>query len=149
MGGQSKNDRDKDYWRWRWDSPVIVAVIQALYTSQKAAVKVEGELTKWFSVNGGVRQGCILSPALFNNYSEMHKAMESSSHMEPTLVDGGLCISNHKRYEQPARHTSENKCRNGKNFDHVQNFTYHGASFNRTLDGSKRYIKGCQFPDPS
>ena len=48
----------------------IVALLQALYSLQKSVVQVEGDLTEWFSVGRGVRQGCILSPALFNLYSE-------------------------------------------------------------------------------
>ena len=35
------------------------------------AVQVDGDLTTWFTVGKGVRQGCILLPALFNIYSEM------------------------------------------------------------------------------
>ena len=71
----------------------IVAIIQALYTSQRAAVQVEGDLTKWFTVGKGVRQGCILSPALFNIYSEMiiRTAIENS-HQGANI--GGRCISN-------------------------------------------------------
>ena len=85
----------------------IVAVIQALYTSQKAAVQVEGEVTKWFSVGRGVRQGCILSPALFNIYSEMimRNAMESSSHGANI---GGRCISN-LRYADDVALITEDK----------------------------------------
>ena len=40
----------------------------SLYASTKSAVREDGELTDWFDVNTGLRQGCLLSPALFNVY---------------------------------------------------------------------------------
>lgn len=43
-------------------------LLNALYLETRAAVRVEGELTEWFEVNNGLRQGCLLSPALFNIY---------------------------------------------------------------------------------
>lgn len=71
----------------------IVALIQTLYSSQRAAVQVEGENTLWFSVKRGVRQGCIISPALFNIYSEliMRKAIDN---YEGGTSIGGRTISN-------------------------------------------------------
>ena len=41
-----------------------------LYWNQHASVKVEGENSRAFSIRRGVRQGCIISPILFNLYSE-------------------------------------------------------------------------------
>ena len=71
----------------------IAAIVQALYISQKAAVQVDGDLTNWFTVGKGVRQGCILSPALFNIYSEMimRIALEDS---QLGASIGGRCVSN-------------------------------------------------------
>ena len=43
----------------------IVNIIKALYLDIKCAVQTEGGLTDWFTVQSGVRQGCILSPLLF------------------------------------------------------------------------------------
>ena len=45
-------------------------MIKNLYWSQNAAVIVEGELSDWVEIQRGVRQGCVLSPDLFNLYSE-------------------------------------------------------------------------------
>ena len=45
-------------------------MIESLYENQEAAVRVEGETSEWFNVGKGVRQGCILSPYLFNVYAE-------------------------------------------------------------------------------
>ena len=41
-----------------------------LYISQEAAVRTRHGRTDWFQIGKGVRQGCILSPCLFNLYSE-------------------------------------------------------------------------------
>ena len=41
-----------------------------LYHNQKATVRTEVGETEEFGIGKGVRQGCILSPYLFNFYSE-------------------------------------------------------------------------------
>jgi len=48
----------------------LIALIKSLYMKQEAAVKTEYGNTEWFEVGEGVRQGCILSPYLFNMYTE-------------------------------------------------------------------------------
>ena len=42
--------------------------IQSLYASVTSCVRVNSLHTEWFDVNCGLRQGCILSPILFNLY---------------------------------------------------------------------------------
>ena len=50
-----------------------------LYWRQHAAVKWDGEISKEVRVERGVRQGCVISPLLFNLYSEfmIKEAMEN------------------------------------------------------------------------
>jgi hypothetical protein len=48
----------------------LIALIRSLYVNQEAAVRKEYDDTEWFEVRKFVRQGCILSPYLFNMYSE-------------------------------------------------------------------------------
>ena len=41
-----------------------------LYAGQEATVRTGHRTTDWFQIGKGVRQGCILSPCLFNLYAE-------------------------------------------------------------------------------
>ena len=41
-----------------------------LYAGQEATVRIGHGTTDWFQTGKGVRQGCILSPCLFNFYAE-------------------------------------------------------------------------------
>ncbi len=48
----------------------LIQVIKSLYSGQKACVRTEHGDSDWFEIGQGVRQGCILSPSLFNLYAE-------------------------------------------------------------------------------
>ncbi|NSM56165.1 hypothetical protein HET73_00315 [Wolbachia endosymbiont of Atemnus politus] len=62
-----------------------------LYNNQKSAVKIDSELSDYFKIGKGVRQGCVLSPLLFNLYSEeIFKDLDSFS----GIVVGGRNITN-------------------------------------------------------
>jgi hypothetical protein len=39
-----------------------------MYNEVKCTVRVNNDLTPWFNVEAGVKQGCILSPILFSVY---------------------------------------------------------------------------------
>ena len=41
-----------------------------LYAGQEATVRTGHGTTDWFQIGKGLRQGCILSPCLFNFYAE-------------------------------------------------------------------------------
>ena len=47
----------------------LTCLLRNLYAGQKATVRT-GPGTDWFQIGKGVRQGCILSPCLFNLYAE-------------------------------------------------------------------------------
>ncbi len=40
--------------------------VESLYFQSEACVQVQGKNSKWFEVVMGVRQGCTMSPWLFN-----------------------------------------------------------------------------------
>ena len=44
--------------------------LENLYTGQEATVRTGHGTADWFQIGKGVRQGCILSPCLFNLYAE-------------------------------------------------------------------------------
>ena len=48
----------------------LTCLLRHLYADQKATVRTEHGKTDWFQIGKGVRQGCILSPCLFNLYAE-------------------------------------------------------------------------------
>ena len=48
----------------------LICLLRNLYAGQEATVRTGHGTTDWFLVGKGVRQGCILSPCLFNFYAE-------------------------------------------------------------------------------
>ena len=49
----------------------LTCLLRNLYAGQEAPeVRTENGTTDWFQIGKGVRQGCILSPCLFNLYAE-------------------------------------------------------------------------------
>ena len=48
-------------------------LLRNLYAGQEATARTGHGTTDWFQIGRGVRQGCILSPCLFNFYAEYIK----------------------------------------------------------------------------
>ena len=48
----------------------LTCLLRNLYASQEATVRTRHGIIDWFQIGKGVHQGCILSPCLFNLYSE-------------------------------------------------------------------------------
>ena len=49
---------------------LLTCLLRNLYAGQEATVRTGHGTTDWFQIGKGVRQGCILSPCLFNFYAE-------------------------------------------------------------------------------
>ena len=50
--------------------PDHLTFLTNLYAGQEATVRTGPGTTDWFQIGKGVRQGCVLSPCLFNLYAE-------------------------------------------------------------------------------
>ena len=48
----------------------LTCLLRNLYTGQESTLRTGHRITDWFQIVKGVRQGCILSPCLFNFYAE-------------------------------------------------------------------------------
>ena len=48
----------------------LTCLLRKLYAAQEATVRTGHGTTDWFQIGKGACQGCILSPCLFNLYSE-------------------------------------------------------------------------------
>ena len=66
-------------------------IITKLYWEQTATVRTEYGVTKEFQIKQGVRQGCVLSPSLFNLYTE--KIFREIEEMNGVNI-GGVNINN-------------------------------------------------------
>ena len=86
--------RHKDLWRimtkmgfpHHW-----IELIRSLYEQQQAAVKTSPGITEWFEIGQGARQGYILSPYLFNIFSEMIMR-EALKDFEGSIKIGGRIV---------------------------------------------------------
>ncbi|KAI5728388.1 hypothetical protein M8J77_014772 [Diaphorina citri] len=75
-------------------------LIRQLYKGQKVVVRVEEEETEEIIIGRGVRQGCCMSPALFNLYAE--KLLEEALENSPGVRVGNEKIKNIKYADDQA-----------------------------------------------
>ena len=68
----------------------LINTIKSLYDNASSAVYLNNNIGDWFRTTVGVRQGCLLSPTLFNIFLEriMEEALENH--------DGSVSIGGHK-----------------------------------------------------
>ena len=68
-----------------------IRLIRCVYDNCEAAILVEGEITDWFRVETGVRQGCVWSPLLFGIMIDfvLHKSCDRTS--------AGICMREFRR----------------------------------------------------
>ena len=67
----------------------LTCLLRNLYAGQEATVRTEHGTKDWFQIRKGVRQGCILSPCLFNLYAEyiMRNAGLKKHKLESRLLE--------------------------------------------------------------
>ena len=71
----------------------LVQVIKNLYNKATSVVLFNGSIGEWFQTTVGDRQGCLLSPNLFNIFLERIMTDASEEH-EGTISIGGRIITN-------------------------------------------------------
>ena len=63
-------DLEKVYDRVDRDPLWQVLRLYGVGVDSRACVRIGNEVSEWLSVNVGVRQGCVMSPRLFNLYMD-------------------------------------------------------------------------------
>jgi len=71
----------------------LIRMIKALYMNAKSAVQLNDLVGAPFNTTVGVRQGCFLSPVLFNNFLERIMQETLQDH-QSTITIGGRVVSN-------------------------------------------------------
>ena len=71
----------------------LIQVIKNLYNKATSAVLFNSSIGDWFRTTVGVRQGCLLSPTLFNTFLE-RLATDALEDHESTVSIGGRTITN-------------------------------------------------------
>ena len=81
----------------------LTCLLRNLYAGQEATVRTEHETADWFQIGEGVRQGCILSPCLFNLYAEciMRNAGLEEAQAGIKILLGEISITSDMQMTQP------------------------------------------------
>ena len=48
----------------------LLKAVQSFYVDSRACVRAGNDVSEWFPVNVGLRQGCVMSPWFFNVYMD-------------------------------------------------------------------------------
>ena len=96
------------FWK-RWEYQTIwPASLRNLCAEQEATVRTGHGTTDWFQIGKGVRQGCILSPCLFNFYSEYIMRNAGLEEAQAWIKIAGRNINN-LRYADDTTFMAESK----------------------------------------
>ena len=72
----------------------LTCLSRNLYAGQEATVRTGHGTTDWFQVGKGVRQGCLLSPCLFNLYAEYIRRNAGLEEAQAGIKISGRNINN-------------------------------------------------------
>ena len=80
----------------------LTCLLRHLYAGQETTVRTGHGTTDWFQIGKGIRQGCILSPCLFNLYAEyiMRNAGWKKHKLESRLL-GEISITSDMQMTPP------------------------------------------------
>ena len=86
----------------------LTCLLRNLYSGQQATVRTGHGTTDWFQIGKGVRQGCILSPCLFNLYAAYIKRNAGLEEAQAGTKIAGRNINN-LRYADGTTLVAENE----------------------------------------
>ena len=72
----------------------LTCLLRNLYAGQEATVRTGHGTTDWFQIGKGIRQGCILSPCLFNLYAKYIMRNSGLEETEAGIKIAGRNINN-------------------------------------------------------
>ena len=86
----------------------LTCFLRNLYAGQEATFRTRHGTMDWFQIGKGVHQGCILSPCLFNLYSEyiMRNAGPDEAQAGTKIAQRNI---NNLRYADDTNHLAESK----------------------------------------
>ena len=76
----------------------LTNLLRNLYAGQEATVRTGPGIADWFKIGKGVRQGCILSPCLFNLYAEH---ITRNAGLDEAQELGEISITSDRQMTQP------------------------------------------------
>ena len=83
----------------------LTCLLRNLYAGQEAIVRTGHGTTDWFQIGKGVRQGCILSPCLFNLYAEyIMRNAGLEEHKLESRLPGEMSITSDTQMTPPLWH---------------------------------------------
>ena len=86
----------------------LTCLLRNLFAGQEARVRTGHGRTDWFKIGTGVRQGCMLSPCLFNSYGEYIKRNAGLDEAQAGIKIPGRNINN-LRYTDDMALAAESK----------------------------------------
>ena len=89
-------------------SDYLTCLLRNLDAGQEATVRTGHGTTDWFQIGKGVREGCILSPCLFNLYAEYIMRNAGLDEAQAEIKISGRSISN-LRYADGTNLMAESK----------------------------------------
>ena len=87
----------------------LTCLLRNLYVGQEATVRTGHGTTDWFPIGKGVCQGCILSPCLFNFYTEYILRNAGLEEAQAGINTAGRNISNLRYADDMAESEEELK----------------------------------------
>ena len=77
----------------------LTCLLRNLYSDQEATVRTGHRTTDWFKIGKGVHQGCILSPCLFNLYTEY--MLGWMNHKLESILPGEISVTSDMQMTPP------------------------------------------------